>query len=113
MSYTDKEQKDIYEILNLTFQNPETREKQLYDLETIGGGSVTYFFTITVPPRCGDGKRRYSPGEYLDYLISDPTLDVLLENASAADPKFSYSYSLGANGIIECKTTVKVPQTTP
>lgn len=107
MSYTEKEKQDIFNILDFTFQNPETRQGRISDLETIKGTSVTFFYTLIVPPRCGDGKRRYSPGEYLDYLISDPTLDILLENASAAHPNHIYSYSIGANGIIELRTTVK------
>jgi plasmid stabilization system protein ParE len=107
MSYTEKEKQDIYRILDFTFQNPETRQRQIADLKSIGGDSVIFHYTLNPPPRCGDGKRRYSPGEYLDYLIPNPTLDVLLENATAADPKYIYSYSLGANGILECKVTTK------
>jgi len=97
--YTDAEKKQIYSILDILFQNPDTRAFHLSELERIGGGSVIMHLTLTIPKTCGDGKRRYSPPEYLDYLFQNPTLDVMLETVSAADPVYTYTYDLDSRGI--------------
>ena len=111
MSYTASEQEHINTILDITHQLEATRDMRISALEEIPGDTATIFFTMNVPSVCGDGKRRYHVAEYLDYLFSNPTLDVMLANASATCEKCTYSYTLSANGIFAFKTTLK-PATT-
>ena len=108
--YTDGEKKQIYDILHILFQNPETRSYQISELERIGGNGVSFHYTVAIPKVCGDGKRRYSPPEYLDYLFQNPMLDVMLETASAADPVYTYTYDLDSRGIFTATVKEKAAQ---
>lgn len=105
--YTDAEKKQIYDILHLLFQNPETRAYQISELERIGGNGVSFHYTLTVPKVCGDGNRRYSPAEYLDYLFQNPTLDTMLDTVSAADTVYTYTYDIDSRGIFTATTKMK------
>lgn len=98
--YTDKEKEDIDFILDFSLLLDRSRQIHINNFNTkIDGDYIDTHYILKPPVKCGDGKKRYTPMEYLDYLFQDPSYDDMLEAANAKTT-YQVSYTLGMNGIM-------------